>query len=92
MRAFRFEVKNTDGTAISGATLSATTGAEGFTPLTATTGDNGTASITFAAAGTYTVTATKDGYNTPTTITVSVVENTTVPEEERRSNQQLERG
>ena len=78
-----FEVKNTDGTAISGATLSATTGAEGFTPLTATTGDNGTASITFAAAGTYTVTATKDGYNTPTTITVSVVENTTVPEEEK---------
>lgn len=51
-----FEVKNTDGTAISGATLSATTGAEGFTPLTATTGDSGTASITFAAAGTYTVT------------------------------------
>lgn len=78
-----FEVKNTDGTAISGATLSATTGAEGFTPLTATTGDNGAASITFAAAGTYTVTATKDGYNTPTTITVSVVENTTVPEEEK---------
>lgn len=78
-----FEVKNTDGTAISGATLSATTGAEGFTPLTATTGDNGTASITFAAAGTYTVTATKDGYNTPTTITVSVVENTTVPDEDK---------
>lgn len=78
-----FEVKNTDGTAISGATLSATTGAEGFTPLTATTGDNGTASITFAAAGTYTVTATKDGYNTPTTITVSVVENTTVPDADK---------
>lgn len=78
-----FEVKNTDGAAISGATLSATTGAEGFTPLTATTGDNGTASITFDTAGTYTVTATKDGYNTPTTITVSVVENTTVPEEEK---------
>ena len=78
-----FEVKNTDGTAISGATLSATTGAEGFTPLTVTTGDNGTASITFAAAGTYTVTATKDGYNTPTTITVSVVENTTVPDEDK---------
>ena len=39
--------------------------------------------ITFAAAGAYTVTATKDGYNTPTTITVSVVENTTVPEEEK---------
>lgn len=78
-----FEVKNTDGTAISGATLSATTGAEGFTPLTATTGDNGAASITFAAAGTYTVTATKDGYNTPTTITVSVVENTTVPEDKK---------
>lgn len=78
-----FEVKNTDGTAISGATLSATTGAEGFTPLTATTGDNGTASITFAAAGTYTVTATKEGYNTPTAITVRVVENTTVPDEEK---------
>lgn len=78
-----FEVKNTDGTAISGATLSATTGAEGFTPLTATTGDNGTASITFAAAGTYTVTATKDGYNTPTTITVTVVENTTVPDDKK---------
>ena len=78
-----FEVKNTDGTAISGVTLSATTGAEGFTPLTATTGDNGTASITFAAAGTYTVTATKDGYNTPTTITVTVVENTTVPEADK---------
>ena len=39
--------------------------------------------ITFAAAGTYTVTATKDGYNTPTTITVSVVENTTVPDEDK---------
>lgn len=78
-----FEVKNTDETAISGATLSATTGAEGFTPLTATTGDNGTASITFAAAGTYTVTATKDGYNTPTTITVTVVENTTVPDDKK---------
>ncbi len=39
--------------------------------------------ITFAAAGAYTVTATKDGYNTPTTITVSVVENTTVPEDKK---------
>lgn len=78
-----FEVKNTDGTAISGATLSATTGAEGFTPLTATTGDNGTASITFAAAGTYSVTATKEGYNTPTAITVNVVKNTTVPDEDK---------
>lgn len=39
--------------------------------------------ITFAAAGTYTVTATKDGYNTPTTITVSVVENTTVPDADK---------
>ena len=78
-----FEVKNTDGTAISGAAISATTGVEGFTPLTAATDNNGAASITFAAAGTYTVTATKDGYNTPTTITVSVVENTTVPEEEK---------
>lgn len=39
--------------------------------------------ITFAAAGAYTVTATKDGYNTPTTITVSVVENTTVPDEDK---------
>lgn len=44
---------------------------------------DGMYTITFAAAGTYTVTATKDGYNTPTTITVSVVENTTVPEEEK---------
>ena len=78
-----FEVKNTDGTAISGAAISATTGVEGFTPLTATTGDNGTASITFAAAGTYTVTATKDGYNTPTAITVNVVENTTVPDADK---------
>lgn len=78
-----FEVKNTDGAAISGATLSATTGAEGFTPLTATTGDNGTASITFDTAGTYTVTATKDGYNTPTAITVNVVENTTVPDADK---------
>lgn len=78
-----FEVKNTDGTAISGAAISATTGVEGFTPLTATTGNNGTASITFTAAGTYTVTATKDGYNTPTTITVTVVENTTVPDADK---------
>ena len=39
--------------------------------------------ITFTAAGTYTVTATKDGYNTPTTITVTVVENTTVPDEDK---------
>ena len=39
--------------------------------------------ITFAAAGAYTVTATKDGYKTQTTITVNVVENTTVPEEDK---------
>lgn len=39
--------------------------------------------ITFAAAGAYTVTATKDGYNTPTAITVNVVENTTVPDEDK---------
>lgn len=44
---------------------------------------DGMYTITFAAAGTYSVTATKEGYNTPTTITVSVVENTTVPEEEK---------
>ena len=46
-------------------------------------GNTGLYTITFAAAGTYTVTATKDGYNTPTTITVSVVENTTVPDEDK---------
>ncbi len=46
-------------------------------------GNTGLYTITFAAAGTYTVTATKDGYNTPTTITVSVVENTIVPDEDK---------
>ena len=46
-------------------------------------GNTGLYTITFAAAGTYTVTATKEGYNTPTTITVTVVENTTVPDDKK---------
>ena len=67
-------------TNVEGATVSAAVA--GGTPINAVYAD-GVYTITFAAAGTYTVTATKDGYNTPTTITVSVVENTTVPEEEK---------
>lgn len=60
----------------------AVTAKAGETTYTATYAD-GVYTITFAAAGTYTVTATKDGYNTPTTITVNVVENTTVPEDKK---------
>lgn len=67
-------------TNVEGATVSAAVA--GGTPINAVYAD-GVYTITFAEAGTYTVTATKDGYNTPTTITVSVVENTTVPEEEK---------
>lgn len=44
---------------------------------------DGMYTITFAAVGTYSVTATKEGYNTPTAITVNVVENTTVPDEDK---------
>lgn len=44
---------------------------------------DGMYTITFAAAGTYSVTATKEGYNTPTAITVNVVKNTTVPDEDK---------
>lgn len=68
-------------TNITGATVQAK---NGETVYDATYDEStGLYTITFAAAGTYTVTATKDGYNTPTTITVSVVENTTVPDEDK---------
>lgn len=68
-------------TNITGATVQAK---NGDTVYNATyDGNTGLYTITFVAAGTYTVTATKDGYNTPTTITVSVVENTTVPDEDK---------
>lgn len=67
-------------TNVEGATVSAAVA--GGTPINAVYAD-GVYTITFAEAGTYTVTATKDGYNTPTTITVSVVENTTVPDEDK---------
>lgn len=69
-------------TNVEGATVSAAVA--GGTPINAVYAD-GVYTITFAEAGTYTVTATKEGYNTPTTITVSVVENTTVPEEEKEA-------
>lgn len=44
---------------------------------------DGMYTITFADVGTYSVTATKEGYNTPTAITVNVVKNTTVPDEDK---------
>lgn len=69
-------------TNVEGATVSAAVA--GGTPINAVYAD-GVYTITFAEAGTYTVTATKEGYNTPTTIMVSVVENTTVPEEEKEA-------
>ena len=69
-------------TNVEGATVSAAVA--GGTPINAVYAD-GVYTITFAEAGTYTVTATKEGYNTPTTITVSVAENTTVPEEEKEA-------
>ena len=69
-------------TNVEGATVSAAVA--GGTPINAVYAD-GVYTITFAEAGTYTVTATKEGYNTPTTITVSVFENTTVPEEEKEA-------
>lgn len=67
-------------TNVEGATVSAAVA--GGTPINAVYAD-GVYTITFAEAGTYTVTATKEGYNTPTTITVSVVENTTVPDDKK---------
>lgn len=67
-------------TNVEGATVSAAVA--GGTPINAVYAD-GVYTITFAEAGTYTVTATKEGYNTPTTITVNVVKNTTVPDEDK---------
>lgn len=72
-------------TLLSGVTITATCGT---TVLTATTGENGTAEITFNATGTYTIKATMSGYNDAATANIVVREGMT-PERQEAINDAL---